>query len=178
MIYNPVKFILSNNPWGFHLACSDTVLTKEKAKHLCIIPCSVTLVLHYGITTRTHLHWGTRASNPIRAPLGEHGSHPRCDRAAQSHPWPLLPQLGSSLWLWEAEGQGWSVTLGRQVLLCLSEQGPAGLHCGQQSHKNTFIQLHGGRISFNLWLFIRILWILALQSVGQIWAAVIACWGH
>ena len=32
MIYNPVKFILFNNPGGFHLACSDTVLGKGKKK--------------------------------------------------------------------------------------------------------------------------------------------------
>lgn len=34
MIYNPVEFILFNNPGDFYLACSDTVLGKEKKSNV------------------------------------------------------------------------------------------------------------------------------------------------
>lgn len=106
------------------MACSDTERGKNQTS------------LHYSLLCNFCLTpWNNNACTEAPEPqipslllLGGMGPVPTVTELprARGHPWPPLPQLGSSLCLWEAEGQGWSVTLGRQVLLCLSEQGPAG----------------------------------------------------
>lgn len=81
MIYNPVKFILFNNPGGFHLACSDTVLGKEKNQTSS----------HYSLSCDfCHMPWNNnahssalrqQASNPISVHLpGGWVRSPQCEQ--------------------------------------------------------------------------------------------------
>lgn len=166
MIYNPVQFILCNNPGGFHLACSDTMLGKEKPNIFAIFP-ALCLCL---------TPWSNNGYSPAPRPCSFQ-SHPcSCQGWLQSLLCQSCPEPGAICghpcpsWA-AAHGSGGFGEAGAAVALWA---GTSRAPLWQQSQENPFIHAWRRDFLFYLWLFIRILWILALQSIGQIWAAVIA----
>lgn len=135
MIYNPVKFTLCNNPEGFYLACSDTVLGKEKPNLFALFPAlwllSYTMKLRRVLTCTEapepqipslFLSWGW-----VQSPWCQSCPEPGATCGHLCPSW--VPAHGSG------KLKGWSRTLGRQVLLCPSEQRPSGLCCGAEPEK-------------------------------------------
>lgn len=137
MIYNPVQFILCNNPGGFHLACSDTMLGKEKPNIFAIFP-ALCLCL---------TPWSNNGYSPAPRPCSfqshpcscQGGCSPCCARAAQSQGPSVATPAPAGLQPMALEA------LGRQGLLWPSEQGPAGLHCDSRARKIPS-SMHGGGI--------------------------------